>query len=337
MLVSIAIDPRCFGVDVIDDLESKRAAEGILNALRGNAVALCDIDRDWLNALKSQIIDLNIANTGLGQSVQIRFEELLKQQRLSIVPVGRRITGSKIHRLRRISKLLRADIVICASSAEVDELSDLVDDGIEVCSLNHYARSNTEYRRQVWSEPADLNNMKSVLAESIVGRAVKYSDEIIIYDPFIGKLAATARSGQPRNLRKFAQAVVFVAQQWFDVSPYSRGDGVKIKIVTRAGWIPASPHIAPDNAHSRLETALRNCDTDGFIKELDLIFKQDDKQPRFRSRYIKAGQHCWKIDHEIRDLILVKSPRGERGDVSVTQDCQTFRSFVRGIEELPDL
>ena len=178
--------------------------------------------------------------------------------------------------------------------------------------------------------------MQAILAEAIVGRAVKYADEITVIDPYIGKIARNAEGRTSINLRKFAQAIIFVAEQWSDVSPYATKEGLDVKIITRAGWVSASAYIEPDKARPGIERALSECDSNDIINRVTVIFKQDSKQSSFRARYIKAGAHCWKIDHEIRDLILLRREPGQRGDIAITQDCQTFRAFVADIEGLQE-
>ena len=334
MLVSIAIDPSCFGGNVVKDVETKVAAEQILAALGSNAVALCALENEWVSELVSEATKLNATNTKLGQSLQIRVEELLKLRRLSTVALNRRIKGSQLQRIRQISSLLRADIAVCANATEAVTLRGLVDETIEVCELRDYSNSDSEFKRAVWSEPQDLNNMDSMLAASIIGRSVKYAKKIEIVDPHIGKRARDGR--QTTQLKKTAEAILFVAEQWIDSSPYSTNNGINITVITKGGQVGAGGIIFPEKAGPAIELALRDCDRKGLIGKSQVIFKKDSEPSKFRARFIRAGQHCWSIGHEISDLRQLKKPPGQRGDFFIERDCKLFRKLVCDIYDLPN-
>jgi len=176
--------------------------------------------------------------------------------------------------------------------------------------------------------------MDGVLAASVVGRAVKYSRTIEFIDPHLGKRGRQGR--QTRELKRTAEAILYVAEQWSDSSPYHLGDGVDVLIVTRGGDVGAGGFVDPSLASKAISLALKDCDSAGIIRSSKVVFKQDVNPSRFRARFIRAGQHCWSIGHEISDLARLRKPAGQRGDLFIEQDCKLFRKLAADISELPD-
>ena len=93
MLVSIAIDPACFGPKVVVDDESRFCAERVLDSVLDNAVLVSAFGRDFRDHL---IDEVSALGTGRGEHIQILAADILKQRRNRIVALDCPLPGSSL-------------------------------------------------------------------------------------------------------------------------------------------------------------------------------------------------------------------------------------------------
>jgi hypothetical protein len=333
VIVGITIDPACFGPSTIVDLETRMAAEKLLAAALSNAVFLCDADPVFSSNLISHADQLNTESTKLGEQLLIRTIELRKQRRSTLASIGEIIEGTTAERLRKITSGLRGDIVVCANDADIVELADLSDAGIEVCSLLDYENSATERKRLAWNSPQGLEEVAGTVADEIIGRAVMFSHELIFVDRYIGVMTRDKRI--TARLKEAARAIVYVSTLWRKVSPYSGGRKATVLVITEGGMTGADGYVDAQEAERLITLAVKDEDSDNNIRSLSVEVKQESDPACFKDRFIKAGDRCWQIGHSISSLDNLRKAPGARDTIAIYPDCLYFRKVVAGVRNLP--
>ena len=338
MLVSIAVNAASFGPSSITDIGIRDAAEDVLTAATENAVLLTIAGEKFVRDVGHQILQLP---TKLGQQLGIRVPDLQSCSARSLVtaaPSQVCEVSDPVARLRYLATALHADLVLCSTSGEVDSLTDLRNQGIEVCTVGEFRNCETEVRRKKWTHTQRLDNIHDdATCKDIVGRTVKYGRKIVIADRMFGRQARDGAS--TKNLRLFARGVVYLAERWQQQSPYSAGQSASVEIITEGGQTSGG-FVNPKTARLAIEDAIRVEDRQNVVGNIVVCFKRDSQPEIFLERYIGAGNRCWCIKHGI-DFIggLFERPK-HRKATFIDPDCDANRQVlaqIRDLRDAPDL
>lgn len=336
MLVSIAIDPSCFGPMGVTENASRHAAERLLEACAENAVLLAGEGHDLVAEIISCVSALS---TRLGQQLQIRAAELAKIKHRAIVVSKNPVADYQkdITQVCRIAQELRADIVVCHNNEHTEKARAILPTEIEVCILEDFPNSKTQdlRREMLQTQRLDFRN-GNLSAEEIVGRIVRYGTLVVFADNYIG--AATKESPHGRRLRTFVLGIIWVARQWKTWSPFADRLKLNVKVITAAGMTGArAGYIEPRNTEANILSMLNREDSQRILGQIVVALKQDGNPKLFRDRFMEVQGRCWGIRHSLEDIGQLAGPLKRRTPTLIDPHSEANRMLMAEIQKLPDL
>ncbi len=334
MLTSVVIDPLCFTNRALQEPEVRFGAEQLLDGVIKNGVFLADDARTFLQELVSSVTTLSSTS---GQRVQLLVAEIAKTPHRYVAAARRPLyTTSPSNRLSLMAAVagaMRADVIICQCDSDVRRLSTLNQPPIEACTLSGYNMSRAETKRNTWYRTTRIDTLPTSVCNEIVGRVLKYTNEILIADRFF---AIAANSGWPNpRLRRFAAGVVFLANCWCRDSPYNSRSRPILHIVSVVGNTSAAgQYVDPRVVEANIRTAIAALDTQNSVGSIVISLKHD-RHPRIANdRFLFGKGRCFGVMHGIDDIGNLAAPQSARRPTSLVPDCDDHRALLVEIRSL---
>lgn len=336
MLVSLVVDPRCFGPEaVVDDNTRKEALRLLQAVIEDGAIFVAHSAAQFCQSVADEAEKLG---TKLGQRIQKLAEELLKgttRDRCVVTPrdPDLRKTGSITERLCSLAKSTRTDLIVCPDSHAAREFAAAAGQGIEVCDLPRYSDALVEQKRTKFASEFPLHSCSESHATECVGRAVRYGDVIVIADKMLGRKAKNGKV--TADLRRFAKGVIYLAAQWHSFSPFADRLPCRVELVT-LGWCTGSGggDVNPAIAAPVIKAAIEEADAERLVQLMTIEFKQDDESGAFNERVLGCAGRAWRINHGLDDLGRLTGPAAERRFCSIDPDSQANRDRLAAIRRL---
>ena len=331
MLVGIAINPDCFGPEVVVNEDTRRGAESVLRASLGNAILLGVHGEDFFGELLSAASRIGSA---LGPQIQMLAVEVRKSGKDCLAKKAQALStgASPIDRLRQLVVDTAPDVVVCASVDQVRELRNL-DSRIELCSLANFPKTAAEARRTEWNTSQRLDQLGRDDCRRLIGSAIRYGEELTIADKMISR---AAKSGV-HNLRRFVRGVVYIAELWCEFAPNTTGHRAYVKIITQGGATGAAAgYIDPNDARDLIQRTIRSMDASGAIERLEMRLKSEANPPIFMDRLLASGRRVWGIRHGFDHIGNLACAPNRRSPTFIDADCGSNRELLRCIRALPE-
>ncbi|WP_415355704.1 hypothetical protein [Halioglobus sp. Uisw_031] len=263
----------------------------------------------------------------LGQQLLIQGVDLSNRTE-SVVEIGYQLPGEGVDRLRHIAHHLSADIVVCANEGDVEQLEDLVNEGVEVCQLDSYLESVAEQDRDNWRSPQRLDDQPKEEVLNVLARLVKYAPELIVIDRMVAKWA-NEKPEPTRRLKEWAYGIVMLMELWNQHSPKAGKLDAKLVILTEGG----SPGgrggaINAQRVVKNLKKALGQADRKNILDDIVVDLRRDSIPSVLQDRWIRSGLRCWQVSHETEALADVEKPIGSRKILMINPDSSGGRGIV---------
>jgi hypothetical protein len=258
-----------------------------------------------------------------------------------ITPEGQKtVAGSEA--LRESAINLGADLVICKDESDLDEFADLMDRGIEVCTLRGYTNSEIEKKRKKWTTSKRLDTLDAECAKDIVGSAIKYEKEVFILDYTIGLTAGAASNNANTDdadrfmsyLHADARGVMYFVEQWCAYSPYAGELKLKVNVVTAGRRVNTNDYCAPATMTTWIQQAIFDVDASERIGDLRISIKLKSRE--FLDRFMFSGRRCWGLRHGIDAFGKLGDDPRRRVPAHIDPHSEDNADLVRQILRLPN-
>jgi len=205
------------------------------------------------------------------------------------------------------------------------------------------------------AETVDINKMKSdrSYCSRVMGRAVRYSNQLVIYERYLGKQLAESKSinNEPEEktqqeldrdnsiVQKVASAIDFIAEAWRNHSPLS-SDQLRIDIFTECprGYAGSRDDIfaLEMSGAKTLEQEISYRPNDKGKPKVTLQFKDFEFDNVMLDRYLAAGKKTYAVQHGLDLLgdLVEKNFSGRRRTFFIRPDCQESRDQVAEYRKL---
>ena len=332
MLVSIAVDPRCFRREELTAPEAMAGAARILEAVRENAILIAREIDPFVRALIDSVMEIDVRQ---GEELQLLVAEIAKSRNRFIrapQALGRVAPSARIDELLSVAVDMRADALIVSVSDA--GMAAAAGKGIEVCTVSQYRKSRIEERRRAWLRAQRLDKLSAAESGELIGRAVMYLEEIFIVDKMI---ARNAKDGYvTAKLRTFARGVVHVVEQWRRWSPHATRCEPSIVVLSAAGAAAAAAgYVDPEKAEEAIRQAVKEADKSRIVGNLIIDLRQDRAPGIFNDRFLAGPDRCWGVGHGFDDIANLASSNTKRRPTIIAPDCQAYRDTLGEIRSLP--
>jgi hypothetical protein len=276
MMMSSVVDPSAFDPSCFKTTEDRTQAELFFRGIGDNGILVVDGE----SYLRDQLVEkLRSLPQKIGQQLEIRLEELLKEGKRKVV----RLDDLRLPR-RPLTELVynmktrgRADMLLISRR----NLARLREKGVrdaDLITVPEYFDSRFEKQRHRYMDQMPtIDQIPKEEVERMIGRAIKYSRWLRFFDKLIGK-----GSNQPGFLR----GISFVLNLWKKDGYFaSRGEVDFVEIIT------CSPK--DEDAVARVRCKLINPLRKEFGWDIRLRLKSRNGFPHPRylhPRYLQAQQ-----------------------------------------------
>lgn len=338
MIVRIALTPEIFGATGIKTVEDRIGAEAILKAALANGIIVTAFDA-FVHLAVQQISSLPLA---LRQSIAILFTEVSKQQKRNIAHVAVEEVPSAAKSLINAARTGKADVVVGTDIAAIASVLQSGNQHFETVPLDQYIASQTERRREAWTQSQQVDQLAANACSSLFHRILLDAEQIIVADKMFGVAAKAALAYDDahhrRTLDYFSRGALYLAEHWTGITDDIITNGPKVNIVTVGGDMGAKGGYGrPEDLCKQIHDSIRRVDHRHVIRQLTVTIKQDGSPPIFKDRFVWAAQRCWGIRHGLDDIGKLAGPATRRSPTAIDPDCPANRSMFDAIRALPTL
>lgn len=269
-------------------------------------------------------------------------------------------------RLRRISwHAISIELESHTKTTSVYSAQKLADEfqpdryiGLNIRSEDEKSTRITEWTKDdltSQAEKVDINKMKSDRAycSEVMGRAVRYSNQLVVYERYLGTQLADAKSIKneqeektPQELdrdisivQKVASAIDFIVEAWRNHSPLS-SDQLRINIFTECprGYAGSRDDIfnLEMSGAKTIQQEISYQPNDKGKPKVNLQFKDFEFDNVMLDRYLAAGKKTYAVQHGLDLLgdLIEKNFSGRRRTFFIRPDCQESRDQVAEYRKL---
>ena len=206
MIVSAVIDPVAFGVNGIVDNETRKEAIAFLKSIFENGVL---IDKTKARSLLEEAIKEAIALNGkFGKTILILFEEIKKNWKRLVAGFGdleqSMEDGPIQDQVAFLADRFEADAIVTTESRRIEYTNKGIPDQ-KVVGVSQISESTFEQLRINQVPENTLNNLTEARIEELIGRSVKYSMCLEIFDYHMCAAKNSAGKNYYPGIKKFAE------------------------------------------------------------------------------------------------------------------------------------
>jgi len=294
MIVSAIADPSIFGpVSVTDELTSREVL-GLLRGILQNGVLLCDPSRQLLRdaIAEADAVSKQAGGTQRGQRIVLILQEIYKQHKKYIVSCEEAKWNASnpstiVDQMIVLHAHLQADVVI----APVDRHANLkvgLSKPVEIVAPQNISISRYEALRiQIASPGKPIDEMNLTEVEEHIGRSVKYTSVLRIYDY---RMAVGAKSAA-----KYRVGIQFILTIWMKWCVIGNTSSRTAELYTVGNIRTHDGLMTVADVKARLETdivvpikAVGTCHSIGYVMQ--------DGRRIFHSRGFESKRRAFTID-----------------------------------------
>ncbi|MEW4453063.1 hypothetical protein AB1L30_10335 [Bremerella sp. JC817] len=289
MIVSAVADPSAFGPQGISDELSKRETIAFLQGIIESGVLLDDPTRELLREALREVSQLT---TKMGQRIQLLLLEIQKQHKKFVVSCDRtrwqQLGPTTIpQKCSVLATTLKADVVV-TQSTHLAPIQAEVGTGVEVILIEDASESSFEAtRRKLLQFEKPLDELGQAEIEEFVGRAVKYTSTIRVFDyRMIGSVKRTA---------KYVAGILFFVSIWEKWCVVGQASSRVVELYTVGNTTTQGGFLNGVEADSRLASHIQT-PLSSAIAATVTRFVKDDREGIFHARGFEARQRAFTID-----------------------------------------
>ena len=328
MIVSAVIDPSSFGQSGIVDSETKKEAKRFLEGILENGV-LVDKARNSKSLLDQAIREAETLSAKLGQSILILLADIKKDWKKLVASVGELEQsledGNIEHQVVHLANTYRADVIVVPEDRKSVYFSLGVPTA-RVVAVRDVSESNYEHIRQANIQPDDtLNNLTDVQVEELIGRSVKYTATLEVFDYHMGTSDQSAS-------RTFLPAIKKIAEIWekYCVVLQQNPSARKLILYTAAERRMTGGTRTCHDVYQTLETKISTPLASNINASIESKPKRDSDQKMHARGYV-AKKRAYMVDPGI-DAFKNFVPTRE----TVLQQNRALESHYSMCRRLPD-
>jgi hypothetical protein len=329
MIVSAIADPSIFGPVCVTDELSSREVLGLLRGILQNGVLLSDPSRQLIRDAMTEADTLSKqpGGTQRGQRISLILQEIYKQHKKFIVSCedakwNAANPSTVMDQIIVLHENLQADVVV-APAERHGALKSRITKPVELVAPQDISVSRYEtLRLRVASPEKPLDEMSQAEVEEQIGRAVKYSSVLRIFD-----YRMVAR---PRSTPKYRDGIQFVLAIWMKWCVIGSTSSRTAELYTVGNTQTQDGFLTGAEAKTRLENdivapvkAACSCHSTGHV--------MDDAPRIFHARGFEARKRAFTIDPGFDALSTTGAVRRclLKADVAAEKhfdQCRTLRS-----------
>lgn len=294
MIVSVIADPSIFGPVCVTDELSSREVVGLLRGVLQNGVLLSDPSRQLIrNAMtEADTLSKQPGGTQRGQRISLVLQEIYKQHKKYIVSCEEaKWTAANpstiVDQIIVLHSHLQADVVV-APVERHGALKGGMTKPVELVAPQDISVSRYEtLRLRVASPEKPLDEMSRAEVEEQIGRAVKYTGVLRIFD-----YRMVAR---PKSTAKYREGIQFVMAIWMKWCVIGSASSRTAELYTVGNTKTQDGFLTGADAKTRLENdivapvkAACRCHSTGHV--------MDDGPRIFHARGFEAKNRAFTID-----------------------------------------
>lgn len=290
MIVSAVADPSAFGPEGISDELSKREAISFLQGIVANGVLLDEPTRELLREALCEVSQLN---TKMGQRIQLLLMEIQKQHKKFVVCCDRtrwqQLNPQTIsQKCMALATTLKADVIV-TQSTHLGPIQTAVGNGLEIILIENASESNFESTRQrLLQIQKPLDELETADIEEFVGRAVKYSPTIRVFD--------YRMIGSDKRTAKYVAGIMFFISIWEKWCVVGQASSRTVELYTVGNTYTQGGFLNGADADSRLQTHIQAPLSSSITAIVTRFVKQDRDPGIFHARGFEARQRAFTID-----------------------------------------
>ena len=306
MLVTALVDPSALEPKYLQDKAYKIQVDGFLAGILQNGLLISDRNGILLNRMGSKIKMLSLA-----QTIQIRFEEILKNRR--IVKYKFPTTSQNTNKICYELERHRPPDVIIAGPGYLKNFRSSCSES-KVITFEEYSSSEFEEQRtQYMTALQPLHELEFDECKELFIRVVKFAKFLRIYDKQIGKGS---------NLGGFQKGIQFILSLWKEHGYFFEEKNAEVQIYTCGddSKYLSNKNYEVEKAKSRINEDLISKLKKDFAGPIKLFMKRD-RYREFHARYLETqstiilmerGFDFLRNNEEVKQTEIQLKPKSDR-------------------------
>jgi hypothetical protein len=288
MIVSAVADPAVFGPEGITDKLTRREAIAFLRGIVQNGVLLDGPTKELLRQSLAQVATLKTQDR---QSIQILLEEISKQHKKFIVKCSTTnfATSTQVGSAEQLANLalkLKADVIVTIPKTQPD-LSTRIAGACEVIPIEDVTESQYEQTRlRLFNNSEPIDNMQASDLEELIGRSLKYTSTLRIFDYLM--------AGSVPAARKCQSGIKFFVLIWSKWCVLDTSIVLSIELFAAASRQSATGFIDATSATTNLNTIVAGLHQLPRVQAKAFVKSDDNKM--FHTRGLESRGRTYTLD-----------------------------------------